>query len=95
MILLLIKKFTLVEDGSSDLYRCRATVDVSVIRVGNGESIFEREVNIHFPLRGPVSNDKLPLKRFRELSIKYLSQQIGFIFYEHYAGDYYSPTGLE
>ncbi|QDU43906.1 hypothetical protein Mal52_23840 [Symmachiella dynata] len=95
VISLLIKKFTLVEDGSSDLYRCRATVDVSVIRVGNGESIFEREVNIHFPLRGPVSNKKLPLKRFRELSIKDLSQQIGYIFYERYAGDYDAPTELE
>ncbi len=86
VISLRIKKYSLMEEDATDLYRLRSTVDVEVLRVGDGKAIFKHELKVVYSLRQPASTENIPRDRFKNLSMSFLSEKVGQLFYERYAG---------
>lgn len=83
-------EFTLYEENSTNLYRGRAEAMVSVYEMdksGEGEKIFSKEIISRFPLLGPRSTSEVSYDIFKRQYLTRLSEDIGRLFYEHYAGD--------
>ena len=84
-----MKTFGLFEEHSSHLYRGRSDCIVTVVEMekSDGKQIFSKEVTSKFPGDVPVSADQFSFKDFKKLYLSRLSDQIGQLFYERYAGD--------
>jgi hypothetical protein len=86
-----IKDYSLYEERSHDLYRGRADAIVNVHKMEKdkkrGEVIYNKEIAYRFPTRGPVSVYEYSFGNFKKLFLSALSNAIGELFYESYAGD--------
>ncbi len=81
-------EYSLYEKDSTNLYRGRTTAKIQVFDLtdSDGEIIFEHELVTQYPLRQPASTDEIPRQRFKNLYMSFLSEKIGQLFYERYAG---------
>jgi hypothetical protein len=98
-----LHEYGLFEESSNNLYRGRADLIVSVIkmdevekkdrldedvvRTRDGESIYSKNIVSRYPEATPVSADQYPYASFKKMYLLRLSDQIGQLFYESYAGD--------
>jgi hypothetical protein len=85
-----LSEFTLYEENSTNLYRGQAEALVSVYEMeesGEGEKVYSKEIISKFPLLGPRSTSEVSYDIFRRQYLTRLSEDIGRLFYEHYAGD--------
>lgn len=83
-------KFSLFEEGSTTLYRGRSECYVSVYEMeedGHGESIYTKELISQYPIRAPRSTSEETLTQFKRSYLSRLSEEIGWLFFEHYNGD--------
>lgn len=84
-----IEEFSLYEEHSSNLYRGRtkAVVNVYEMEGDAGELIYSKELDSKYPLHQPVATSERPEYSFKQLYMARLSEEVGRLFYEHYAGD--------
>lgn len=84
-----INDFSLYEKNSSELFRGRSDVQVSVWQMDGeyGEQIFTREVESLFPRAMPRSTYDTKYTTFKREYMELLSDDIGKLFYEYYNGD--------
>lgn len=85
-----LHKYNLYEENSANLYRGRAEAMVSVFEMednGEGTKIYSEEVTSKYPLRAPKSTSEVTYSTFKKLYLSRLSEEIGRLFYEYYAGD--------
>lgn len=98
-----LHQYGLFEENSNSLYRGRADLIVSVIKMDevdkkdrldedviatrDGESVYSKNVVSRYPEATPVSADQYPYASFKKMYLLRLSDQIGQLFYESYAGD--------
>lgn len=86
-------QFSLYEENSTTLYRGRSESYISVFEMDkdkeseNCEKIYSREVVSKFPIRAPRSTSEMALTTFKKEYLTRLSEEIGWLFYEHYNGD--------
>ena len=92
-----IKEYSLFEEHSTSLYRGRTDAIVSVVEMDkdhkDGTGIYSKELASRFPTRAPVSVDTYPYNGFKKMYLSRLSDEIGMLFYESYAGDD-MPSGV-
>lgn len=82
--------FSLYEKDSANLYRGRCEALVSVYEMledGSGDKVWGKEVTSVYPLRAPRSTSEVTYTTFKKQYLSRLSEEIGRLFYEHYAGD--------
>jgi hypothetical protein len=93
-----IRNYSLYEENSSDLYRGRAEVLVTVIQMDedkkDGKPIYNREIVSKFPTQAQVSVGDKTFAEFKKLYLSVLSNEIGVLFYPSYAGDEFPNTAL-
>jgi hypothetical protein len=93
-----LKDYSLFEEHSSDLYRGRADALVTVFKMDedkkDGKVIYSRELTSRFPTSGPVSVYSHSYGNFKKLYLSTLSNQIGVLFYESFAGDEIPNTAI-
>ncbi|MFO1023282.1 MAG: hypothetical protein U0903_21720 [Planctomycetales bacterium] len=84
-----IQEFSLYEEHSSNLYRGRTKALVSVYEMDGdqGEVIYSKDIDSKYPLHQPVATSERPEYAFKQLYMTRLSEEVGRLFYEHYAGD--------
>lgn len=84
-----VKKFTLYETGSSDLYRGQSEIQITVYEMedGEGNEIYTKELISKFPTLEPVSTSDYSFYDFKQHYLSRLSEEIGRHFYEYYSGD--------
>ncbi len=85
-----LQSFNLYEENSAQLYRGRAEAIVSVYQTdeeGQGERIYTKELVSKYPLAAPRSTYEVSYTTFKRQYLTRLSEEIGRLFYEHYAGD--------
>lgn len=83
-------KYSLFEENSSNLYRGRCEALVSVVEMdgsGEGDKIYSKEIISRFPLHAPRQLSEVSYGMFERQFLGRLSEEIGRLFYEHYAGD--------
>jgi hypothetical protein len=90
--------YSLFEEHSSDLYRGRAEALVTVWKMDEdkkgGESIYSKQIVSRFPKGAPVSVYSQSYANFKKLYLSTLSNEIGVLFYESFAGDDIPNTAL-
>ena len=82
--------FSMFEEGSQTLYRGRAEAMVSVFEMaedGSGDKIYSKEITSQYPIRAPRSSSEVTYPTFKKQYLSRLSEEIGRLFFEHYAGD--------
>jgi hypothetical protein len=98
-----MNKFTLYEENSSSLYRGQSDLVVSVIEMdksekdgdkSEGEVIYTKEVASRYPTLLPVSTADQTFYNFKRLYMSELSNEVGKLFYEQFAGDDIGSGGL-
>lgn len=85
-----ISDFGLYEENSTTLYRGRTEAFVHVIKMdefGEGDRIYTKELNSLFPTSIPRSVQDQSFESFKREYLSNLSEQIGWLFYEHFNGD--------
>ena len=85
-----LESFNLYEENSPHLYRGRAEGLVSVFEIGEdgeGEKIYSKEITSKFPLQQARDCTDVAYATFKQQYLTRLSEEIGRLFYEHYAGD--------
>ncbi len=90
-----LAKYSLFEEHSHDLYRGRAEMIVSVVEMTgkknkkkkHGSTIYSKSITSRYPDSTPASANEYPYETFKKLYLSRLSDQIGWLFFEHYAGD--------
>lgn len=85
-----MSKFSLYEENSTTLYRGRSESYLSVYKMddhGYGDKIYSKEQISRFPIRAPRSTSEQTLTSFKREYLSRLSEEIGWLFYEHYNGD--------
>ena len=85
-----LKKYTLYEENSANLYRGRAEAMVTVYKMeddGQGDRIYSKVILSKFPLQAPKSTSEVKYSTFRRLYLTRLSEEIGRLFFEWYNGD--------
>ncbi|MDA0586517.1 MAG: hypothetical protein O2820_06700 [Planctomycetota bacterium] len=85
-----ITKYSLYEENSHELYRGRSEVDVTVYELdedGEGEPIYSTELLSRFPLAAAQDSSEISRPGFQARYHRRLSEEVGRLFYEHYAGD--------
>ncbi|MBX3442930.1 MAG: hypothetical protein KF774_11030 [Planctomyces sp.] len=83
-----LETFSLYEEGNStSLYRGRTVGYVHVTDMSSGDRIFSKDLDFAFPTRSPRSAYDQALTAFKREYLSRLSEKIGFMFYESYAGD--------
>jgi hypothetical protein len=84
-----IKEYSLYEQHSANLYRGRADAIVSVVKMekNDGQIIYSKDIASRFPTQAAVAVDSFPYNNFKKLYLSRLSDEIGQLFYEHFAGD--------
>jgi hypothetical protein len=93
-----LKDYSLFEENSSDLYRGRGDAIVSVVKMDedkkDGSVVYSKELVSRFPTKAPVSVYEQSYENFKKLYLSTLSNEIGVLFYESYAGDDIPNTAL-
>jgi hypothetical protein len=93
-----LKDYSLFEEHSSDLYRGRADAVVHVIKMDkdkkDGNVIYSKELVSRFPKAGAESAYSISYANFKKLYLSTLSDEIGVLFYESFAGDDIPRTAL-
>ncbi len=85
-----IQRFTLYEENSGTLFRGRSEGMVSVFEMdetGGGEMIYSKDIMSVYPLQVPRDTSETTYSKFKRQYLSRLSDEIGRIFYEYYAGD--------
>jgi len=83
-----LESFNLYENGNStSLFRGRTVGMVHVTDMSTKERIFAKDLDFSFPTRVPRSAYDQSLSSFKREYLSRLSEKIGFMFYESYAGD--------
>lgn len=84
-----MQEYSLWEKGSMELRRGRTTAMIKVFDMneGDGEEIFTKELVSVYPIRAPKPAHEMKRERFKSLYMSRLSDEIGQLFYEHFAGD--------
>lgn len=84
-----LEEFSLYEENSSNLYRGRTKGMVSVYEMeeGTGEVIYTKDLDSKYPIHTPVATSEKSFYDFKTLYMTRLSEEVGRLFYEHYAGD--------
>lgn len=84
-----LDEFSLYEENSSNLYRGRTKGMVSVYEMedGEGEVIYTKDLDSKYPIHTPVATSEKSFYDFKSLYMSRLSEEIGRLFYEHFAGD--------
>jgi len=82
-----MREYTLYEKGSTNLYRGRTTAMVQVVDMSDGEVVFDKELVSVYPLRAPKPTGEISRERFKALYLSRLSEEIGQLFYEKFAGE--------
>ena len=85
-----LEKYSLYEPNSQNLYRGRSDALVSVYKMdadGFGDRIYSKDVVSEYPLRAPRSTSEVTYSTFKKEYLTRLSEEIGRLFYEYYAGD--------
>jgi hypothetical protein len=85
-------EYSLYEPDSHNLYRGRAEARVTVVKMnedgdGDGQNIFDNDIQSKYPLLTPESTASVPYEDFKGRYLVRLSDEIGRLFYERYAGD--------
>lgn len=83
-----LKEYSLFEEHSSDLYRGRADVVVSVYKMdddkSDGNLIYSKDLISRFPSNTPVDAYSCSYDNFKKAYQSKLSREIGMLFYEHF-----------
>lgn len=83
--------YSLYEPDSHNLYRGRAEATVSVFKMDeegdDGEKIYTDDIKSQYPIHTPESTSAVTYSDFRGRYLVRLSEEIGRLFYERYAGD--------
>lgn len=84
-----LEEYSLYEKGVTNLYRGRTNAMVQVFDMseGNGHEVFSHELVSVYPIRQPKPTSEISYNRFKLLYLSRLSDEMGRLFYEHYAGD--------
>jgi hypothetical protein len=85
-----LSSFSVFEENSHELYRGRTEGMVTVYEIdeeGDGENIYDKELNSLWPLAAPRSTSEISQASFRTHYLNRLSDEIGRLFYEYYSGD--------
>ncbi len=84
-----VNDFSLYEKNSSDLFRGRSDVLVTVWQMDGetGEQVFTRNLESVYPRAVPRSTYDTKYTTFKREYFEVLSEDIGQLFYEHYNGD--------
>lgn len=90
-----LKTYSLFEEHSSNLYRGRAEAIVSVVEmekknekaIKRGKVIYSKDVASRYPTHAPYSVDSIAYANFKKMYLSRLSEEIGTLFYERFAGD--------
>jgi hypothetical protein len=84
-----VNKFSLYEKNSSELFRGRSDVLINVWQMDGetGEQIFTRDIESLYPRAVPRSTYDTKFTTFRREYMELLSDDIGKMFYEYYAGE--------
>jgi hypothetical protein len=85
-----LHEYSLYEENSANLYRGRAEGLISVYEMdddGNGERIYSKEIISKYPRLAPRSTSEVTHTNFKRQYLSRLSDEIGRLFYEYYAGD--------
>ncbi len=86
-----LHEYNLYEHESSTLYRGRAEAIVKVFEMeedySDGELIYQKDITSKFPLLQGRSTSEVTYSKFKQEFIHRLSEEIGRLFYEHYAAD--------
>ncbi|MSR56864.1 MAG: hypothetical protein EXS05_04240 [Planctomycetaceae bacterium] len=93
-----LKDYSLFEEHSSDLYRGRADVVVNVFKMDedhkDGNMIYSKDLISRFPTKTPVYAYQYSYANFKKMYLSTLSNEIGVLFYEQFAGDDIPNTAL-
>lgn len=83
--------YGLYEKDSHNLFRGRAEATVSVFEMDEtgdgGQKIFSDEIKSQYPIHAAESTLNVPYGNFRNRYLTRLSEEVGRLFYERYAGD--------
>jgi len=84
-----LSKFNLYEENSSNLFRGRSDVMVTVYEMDGeeGDVIYQKELASRFPIHAPISTAEMSAPQFRRTYISRLSDEVGRLFYEYYTAD--------
>lgn len=86
-----LKQYSLFEERSDQLYRGRADAIINVHKMDkdkkSADVIYSKELAYRYPTKGPVSVYEYPYSTFKKLYLSSLSNAVGVLFYESYAGD--------
>lgn len=86
-----LRNYSLYEPDSHNLYRGRAEARISVFEMDedgeDGREVFEHDIKSRYPIHATVATDEVSFTDFRGRYLARLSEEIGRLFYEHYAGD--------
>ncbi len=87
-----LSDYDLYEENSNNLYRGRADITIKVVKMnedgsGKGEEAFKHQVKSVYPILTAVSTSSMSYTTFKGQYMVRLSEEIGRLFYEHYAGD--------
>lgn len=93
-----LKDYSLFEEHSSDLYRGRADALITVVKMDedkkDGNVIYSKDLVSRFPTKTPASVYQYSYANFKKMYLSTLSNEIGVLFYESFAGDDYVNTAL-
>lgn len=87
-----LEDYDLYEENSNNLYRGRADATVKVVKMnedgsGKGDQVFVHQVKSVYPILTAISTSTASYSTFKGQYMVRLSEEIGRLFYEHYAGD--------
>jgi hypothetical protein len=85
-----LTSYSVYEENSHELYRGRTEGMVTVYALdeeGEGENIYDKELNSLWPLAAPRSTSDVSRAGFQAQYLTRLSDEIGRLFYEYYTGD--------
>ena len=90
-----LNTFNLCDEKVQDLYWAHADAVVSVTKMNEdktGEKIYSKELTSKYPLAGPRSTTEVSFESFKKEYLSWLSEEIGWLFYEHSNGDAFGAT---
>lgn len=84
-----VAAYSLYEEGSSNLFRGQADCLVSVYEMegDDGHVIYTKELQSRYPKHGPVGTTEVSYYDFKRMYMSELSEDIGWLFYEHFSED--------
>ncbi|MGQ0637523.1 MAG: hypothetical protein ACT4QC_23190 [Planctomycetaceae bacterium] len=93
-----LREYSLFEEHSSDLYRGRADAIIHVVKMNedkkDGDTIYSKELVSRFPRSTATPAHQFSYQDFKQRYLSELANEIGILFYEHFAGDDFINTAL-